>query len=150
MSSLCLRSTLLGIFVWPLMTCPTTPLWQFEEARRDQAQALVLSLQPAPLRRCQEGRGGSRLCTASACDLRVLHLQVLLMSTFVQSPSLHVQKYFCRHVWQSSESRLLSMSAQIEKLQAMSASDLDTAISTKEKEISAAESNFKVRLESVV
>ena len=42
------------------------------------------------------------------------------------------------------------MSAQIEKLQAMSASDLDTAISTKEKEISAAESNFKVRLESVV
>lgn len=36
--------------------------------------------------------------------------------------------------------------AQIEKLQAMSASDLDSAISTKEKEITAAESNFKVRL----
>ena len=31
----------------------------------------------------------------------------------------------------------------------MSASDLDAEISTKEKEISAAESNFKVRLESV-
>merc|ERR1712110_328777 len=37
--------------------------------------------------------------------------------------------------------------AEIEKLQAMSASDLDAEISTKEKEISSAESNFKSEVE---
>jgi len=37
-------------------------------------------------------------------------------------------------------------SKQITKLQEMSAGDLDTAITTKEKEITEAETNFKVRL----
>ena len=40
------------------------------------------------------------------------------------------------HVWYGGQ--------QIEKLQKMSASDLDAEISTKEKEITTAESNFKV------
>jgi len=39
--------------------------------------------------------------------------------------------------------------AEIEKLQAMSASDLDTAISTKEKEITSAESKFKSEVEKL-